>query len=588
MPSLSEDLLAGRDHIVSFAGTSQFSVQGVSACGLAAFNFARIVFQIEQDKANIWNALSEIGSRKIVEEIISICAGWSSNLHLEVEDIQHVPLFERSLKLVTTKYGLPRPKHFKRILQDMQAIKTSAVVIITRPPEIIACFKLADATSGRTVFIVFDSHPRPLHPHGAGLILSTSIEQTALTLSHILPVDENLLASPEFQWQAQLLANCSGHVFVAKNERLDAEESVIQSSLAVLALRAEVEELKRQNKSLSSENERLEAEVDGLKDAARQAQIKAKQAAVFAQQASELRRPMRSFGTYSSAVAGPSRLPNLTVNRVWQSAQRMQMEDDENGSQALTMARQLQDKYDAEDRQLRRHFVELASCMQATFHCGICLEDQPEDNVAKIDGCSHAMCRSCLREFVRSKVEEHRFPILCPMCTAVGNNPNPAAISRSLAEQIGITEQQCQIWIEMELAQLSVLIHCRNCKRSAFVDRQDHKEMYNIVCPLRGCNHVWCKACQQTIVPGGPKHSCDGSSELDHLMKEKGWQYCPNCKTPIQKDTGCNHMTCISPGCNSHFCYLCGGMIVQSAVRNDVGHAVSKHYQKCQLFEVPD
>lgn len=92
------------------------------------------------------------------------------------------------------------------------------------------------------------------------------------------------------------------------------------------------------------------------------------------------------------------------------------------------------------------------------------------------------------------------------------------------------------------------------------MDRQDHDDTQSIVCPLHDCNHIWCKTCQQTIVVGGPKHSCDGSSELDHLMKEKGWRYCPSacppdlphfsdnraildCKTPILKESGCNHMT---------------------------------------------
>lgn len=67
----------------------------------------------------------------------------------------------------------------------------------------------------------------------------------------------------------------------------------------------------------------------------------------------------------------------------------------------------------------------------------------------------------------------------------------------------------------------------RRCKDSVFVDRQELQEAKIIACPLPKCRHVWCKACQQTIDPSGPQHSCDGTSELDHLMKEQGWKHCP-------------------------------------------------------------
>ena len=60
-----------------------------------------------------------------------------------------------------------------------------------------------------------------------------------------------------------------------------------------------------------------------------------------------------------------------------------------------------------------------------------------------------------------------------------------------------------------------------------FVDRADHEMAEIIVCPLPDCSHVWCKQCQQSIDFNGPKHSCDGTSELDYLMKQQGWKYCP-------------------------------------------------------------
>jgi len=218
------------------------------------------------------------------------------------------------------------------------------------------------------------------------------------------------------------------------------------------------------------------------------------------------------------------------------------------------------------------------------------MEKMPEDSVARPDPCRHPFCRECMREYVSSRLEEHRFPILCPTCTAGKGKGKGVTgeVSQSLALDLGLTDEQFNIWTEMEMVTFSVLLHCRKCQRSMFVARDEHDEAKIIACPLPDCNNAWCKQCQQPINFGGPQHSCDGSSELDHLMKEQGWKYCPSCKTPIQKVSGCNHMSCMTPACNTHFCYLCGGLIVKSALGQEIKAATSNHYRSdCTLFEVP-
>ena len=135
--------------------------------------------------------------------------------------------------------------------------KKSAAIVITRPPEIITCVKMS-IPDGEDVFMVFDSHPRPDHPGGAGFTFSTSIDATASYLDNLLAIDQSILSDRSLQWQTQLLANFSGLLFVAKATRFDsnaieAERAMIDSSLTILALRAEVSELKYQNSSLQKD-----------------------------------------------------------------------------------------------------------------------------------------------------------------------------------------------------------------------------------------------------------------------------------------------------------------------------------------------
>jgi len=244
-----------------------------------------------------------------------------------------------------------------------------------------------------------------------------------------------------------------------------------------------------------------------------------------------------------------------------------------------------EDEETEEDRRLRAQRDELAKNAQRQFQCGVCFEEQPQDSVARLDPCGHCFCRDCIRGHVGSKLAENRYPILCPVCMSKKGKGAPGMVTDVLVQQIGISEKQYETWVELEMVEFSVLIQCRKCKRSAFVDRQDLDDTTNLACPLPECDHIWCKVCQQSITLGGPQHSCDGSSELNHLMKERGWKYCPGCKTPIQKESGCNHMTCMSPGCNTHFCYICGDTIIRSALGSDVQAAKTDHYRKCRLFE---
>jgi hypothetical protein len=128
-------LVDGVERVLSYDGTGQYNRDGTgaSACGLAALNFARIVFSMEQGGLQNIALLQAVLARECAEvrrlysspysstssspkETTAISALWSGNLHLDVEDICRVPLFEKTLKLATTTYGLSGVSEFKSLL----------------------------------------------------------------------------------------------------------------------------------------------------------------------------------------------------------------------------------------------------------------------------------------------------------------------------------------------------------------------------------------------------------------------------------------------------------------------------------------
>lgn len=60
---------------------------------------------------------------------------------------------------------------------------------------------------------------------------------------------------------------------------------------------------------------------------------------------------------------------------------------------------------------------EIVEHTQDSFECPICMDEIPANSSARIDSCGHAFCRECLRGHVTARLDERRFPILCPTCT---------------------------------------------------------------------------------------------------------------------------------------------------------------------------
>jgi hypothetical protein len=149
---------------------------------------------------------------------------------------------------------------------------------------------------------------------------------------------------------------------------------------------------------------------------------------------------------------------------------------------SILEALRLQNEFDKEDRALSAQRAELAKSTQRLFECGICMEEMPDDSIARPDPCGHAFCRECLRGHVTARLNEHRFPILCPTCTASKGKGKEVAggtccersvnlvvistyvsseVSQSLALNLGLTDEQYSIWTEMEMVSFSVLLCCR-------------------------------------------------------------------------------------------------------------------------------
>ena len=407
------------------------------------------------------------------------------------------------------------------------------------------------------------------------MLVSPSTEVTARRLTELLPIvdsQDNFL-----QWQAQPLAAYS--IFVPRGVEMSMStlwQAVLESSLAQLSLQSELANLRSQIELLkserSSEGETKNEEARSLQ------QDRLIHEPELSTGNSKYHSPLMlsrhsSSSTHNSSNPSSSRAPNYvsTSSFPGRSSSRPHghpgspptspfNREDSTSHPILQLF-----NFDDEDPALPVQRAEPTKSAQRLFECSICMDEMPLGSIARIDSCGHTFCRECLRGHITARLDERRFPILCPTCTAnkskgkgetggnvslpdsrssVSSRDLSLEISQSLALNLGLTNEQFSVWTEMEMAAFSVPLHCRKCvygthpfscansrtrcQRSMSVARDELEEVTVIVCPLPNCNHRWCKLCQQSIYFGGPKHSCDGTSELDHLVMQQGWRYCPS------------------------------------------------------------
>jgi hypothetical protein len=103
-------------------------------------------------------------------------------------------------------------------------------------------------------------------------------------------------------------------------------------------------------------------------------------------------------------------------------------------------------------------------------------------------------------------------------------------------------------------------VYCANRTCGRFLGRKDERRRPRAFrCSGRGCRTRTCARCKRRVDFGGVEHDCECDGDPDagvmKLSRDAGWRRCPGCESMVERNAGCNHMTC---RCRTEFCYVCG------------------------------
>jgi len=198
--------------------------------------------------------------------------------------------------------------------------------------------------------------------------------------------------------------------------------------------------------------------------------------------------------------------------------------------------------------------------------CAICFDDEFKADEMLGMPCGHEFCLECWAGFVTSKIGDGPSCIVmtCPQagCSEIVTEEEVCKVVPK--DQLDKFESY-QLRNFVELNGTSRWCPGPGCERVAALNSSSglFQDSDNIVAECDSCMTRFCIKCGEE--PHSPlicsaletwKEKCKNESETANWILANT-KACPKCRSRIEKNQGCNHMTCQK--CKYEFCWICSG-----------------------------
>jgi len=198
------------------------------------------------------------------------------------------------------------------------------------------------------------------------------------------------------------------------------------------------------------------------------------------------------------------------------------------------------------------------------YMCDICCEDGPGLQTFAMK-CDHRFCVDCYRQYLAQKIKEEgeAARIKCP-----GDGCNKIIDTKSLDLLVtsDLTDRYRELLMRTYVDDKENLKWCPAPNCVFAVDcAVKHRDLPRIVPSVTcECKYAWCFGCTHAdhqpcpcaLVKKWLKKCADDSETANWISANT--KECPKCQSTIEKNGGCNHMTCRK--CRNEFCWMCMGI----------------------------
>ena len=185
--------------------------------------------------------------------------------------------------------------------------------------------------------------------------------------------------------------------------------------------------------------------------------------------------------------------------------------------------------------------------------CLVCLDDK-QANEFRILSCRHHCCAVCLNTIVDGALQEQNMnQLLCPDATC-RRQMTESDLRRIVGDDHERFNACCNLMAREWLLRQPNARHCPtpDCQH---IHVNNAQQFRTVRCP--DCRQEYCSNCTRAHTVGIRCQEAPRTwrEELNERWREGNTKPCPECGVDIQKNGGCNAMTCTR--CHHHFCWIC-------------------------------
>ncbi|QHO55328.1 putative E3 ubiquitin-protein ligase [Arachis hypogaea] len=227
-----------------------------------------------------------------------------------------------------------------------------------------------------------------------------------------------------------------------------------------------------------------------------------------------------------------------------------------------------------------------SSAAPSTIMCEICIEDVPSDETTKMD-CGHCFCNGCWTEHFIVKINEgqsKRIRCMAHKCYSICDE----AVVRTLLSKKhpDMAEKYERFLLESYIEDNKRVKWCPSTPHCGNAIRVEDDELCEVEC---SCGLQFCFSClSEAHSPCSclmwelwAKKCRDESETVNWITVHT--KPCPKCHKPVEKNGGCNLVSCI---CGQAFCWLCGGATGREHTWSSIaGHSCGRYKEQEKTAE---